>query len=324
MPGSRTPTPLTVPHAATAQRPAWPELPSAVQDWIVDQLGSPVISAISERSGYTPGFAARLVLADGRRLFAKVAGWGREWLLDSYAKEATKRRTLPDAVPAPELITDARTVIDSVDWQLLIFTEIDGRPPHRPWTVDDIRIAVRTVEAAARALTPAPAGYPWQPLSAELGELSPDKEEMITERFGDHAAEMRELVAALPERCNGTTLVHADLRDDNMIIGADGRGWIVDWNFPLLGRQWIDLVTLLISVRGDGRDADAILAASPLVGPGDREAIDTLLADLALYYAIASGSPEPDGSPYLREHQRWSREVVADWLAERRNWPRGH
>ena len=323
MPGSRTPTPLTVPHAATAQRPDWSDLPAEVRDWVVDQLGAAVVSAISERSGYTPGFAARLVLADGRRVFAKVAGWGREWLLESYAKEAAKRRTLPAGVPAPELIIDARTVIDSTEWQLVIFTEIDGRPPHRPWIAGDIRVAVRAVEDAARALTPAPAGYPWEPLSVELGGLTPDKEQMITERFGDHAGEMRDLVAALPERCNGSTLVHADLRDDNRLIGADGRGWIVDWNFPLLGRPWTDLVTLLISVRGDGWDADAILAASRLVGPDDQEGIDSLLADLALYYAIASGSPEPDGSPYLREHQRWSGAVVADWLAERRHWPRG-
>lgn len=320
MSGSATPSPLTVPHAATAQRPTWPELPDAVRDWIDQELGSPVVSAVSERSGYTPGFASRLQLGDGRRVFAKLAGWDKGWLLESYAKEAAKRRTLPAGAPAPTLISDARTVIGGSDWQLLIFEEIVGRPPHRPWTGADVAIAVRTVEAAARALTPAPAGYDWEPLGAELGGLSADKDQMITERFGDHAAELRDLVIALPELCAGTTLVHADLRDDNMIIGVDGRGWIVDWNYPLLGKPWTDLVTLLISVRGDGMDADAILDASPLVGPDDKDAIDSLLADLALYYAIACAGPEPDGSPYLREHQRWSGAVVADWLAERRGW----
>lgn len=320
MPGSRTLTPLTVPHAATAQRPAWSELPPAVRDWVQDEVGAPVVWAISERSGYTPGFAARLRLGDGRRVFSKVAGWGLEWLLESYAKEAAKRRTLPAAVPAPTMILDARTVIDDLDWQLLIFEEIAGRPPHRPWTQDEVEIAVRAVETAAEALTPAPVGYPWQPLSAELGGISPDKEMMITERFGDHADELRELVGGFGDLCDGSTLVHADLRDDNLIIGTDGRGWIVDWTFPLLGRPWVDLVTLLISVRGDGLDADAILEASPLVGPEDKDGIDSLLADLALYYAIMSGGPEPDGSPYLREHQRWSGIVVTDWLAERRGW----
>ena len=317
---ARPPTPLTVPHAGTAQRPAWADLPVAVRAWVEDRLGARVAAAASQRSGYTPGFAARLQLDDGRRVFAKIAGWGKEWLLESYANEALKRRTLPVAVPAPELIFDDRAVIDGADWQLLVFAEIDGRPPHRPWTDADLATAVRAVETAAQALTPAPAGYPWEPLSQALGGLGPDKEQMIIERFGDHADELRDLIIALPERCNGISLVHCDLRDDNMIIGADGRAWIVDWNFPALGKPFVDLVTLLMSARGDGHDVEAILEASPVVTPEDKEAIDSLLADLALYYAIASTSPEPDGSPFLREHQRWNGVVVADWLAERRGW----
>lgn len=311
---------MTVPHAATAQRPDWAGVPEPVRDWVQDQLQARVLSATSELSGYTPGFAARLRLDDGRRVFAKIGGWGLDWLLESYAEEAIKRRLLPVGVPAPELISDAQAVIDDESWQLLIFDEIDGRPPHRPWTEADLAIAVRTVETAAQALTPAPAGYNWELLSDNLGGLGPDKEQMIIERFGDHADELRELVTALPERCNGTTLVHLDLRDDNMIIGADGRGWIVDWNFPVLGKPFVDLVTLLMSARGDGQDVDQILDASPLVNRCDEEAIDSLLADLALYYAIACRGGEPDGSVYLREHQRWHAEVVADWLAERRNW----
>lgn len=320
MPASGRPLPLTVPHAATAQRPDWSDLPRQVRDWVQDQLGATVESASSELSGYTPGFAARLRLGDGRRVFAKIAGWGKDWLLESYANEALKRRTLPAEVPAPELISAARTVINSSDWQLLIFVEIDGRPPHRPWTDTDLAIAVDAVETAAQALTPAPAGYEWEPFSEATGSLGPDKEHMIIERFGDHADEVRELVTALPQHCNGSTLVHCDLRDDNMIIGADGRGWIVDWNFPALGKPFIDLVTLMMSARGDGHDVEAILAASPLTAAEDKESIDSLIADLALYYAIASGGPEPDGSPHLREHQRWSAVVVADWLAERRGW----
>ena len=311
---------MTVPHAATAQRPGWSDLPSEVRDWVQDQLGSAVVSATSELSGYTPGFAARLRLGDGRRVFAKIAGWGKDWLLESYANEALKRRTLPAGVPAPELIGEATTMINSSDWQLLIFTEIDGRPPHRPWTDTDLAIAVQAVETAAQALTPAPDGYDWEPFSEATGSLSPDKEQMIIERFGAHADEVRDLVVAFPHHCNGNTLVHCDLRDDNLIIGADGKGWIVDWNFPALGKPFIDLVTLLMSARGDGHDVEKILAVSPLTSAEDSEAIDSLIADLALYYAIASGGPEPDGSPHLREHQRWSGLVVADWLAERRRW----
>ena len=68
MPVARGPLPLTVPHGATAQRPRWSDLPPEVRDWVQDQLGVAVLSATSELSGYTPGFAARLRLGDGPRL----------------------------------------------------------------------------------------------------------------------------------------------------------------------------------------------------------------------------------------------------------------
>jgi aminoglycoside phosphotransferase (APT) family kinase protein len=218
------------------------------------------------------------------------------------------------------LIKDVRTRLGEEDWLMLIFEEVDGRPPRRPWTIDDVMAAVAAVETTAQALTPAPSGFDWQPLSVELGGLSPDKEEAIDRDFPTHAGELRELVAAFGDLCAGDTLVHADLRDDNMIIDRSGRAWICDWNFPLLGRPFVDLVTLLISVRGDGLDADRLLRNSSLVTPHDASAIDSFLADLMLYYRIASRRPGPDSSPHLRDHQRWNGRVIAGWLAERRGW----
>ncbi|HEY9290355.1 MAG TPA: phosphotransferase [Microlunatus sp.] len=312
--------PLSVPVANTAQRPEWEQLPAAVRDWVEDQLGAAVTDSRSQRSGYTPGFASRVGLADGRRAFVKIAGWGKEWLLESYAKEALKRRTLPAGVPAPQLLADGRATIDGQEWQSLIFVDIDGRPPHRPWRMAEATAAVKAVERTAQLLTPAPTGFDWLPLSAELGDLPPDKEQAIEEWFADHVDEMRELVLGFADRCVGNTLVHADLRDDNMIIGADGTAWICDWNFPMLGKPYVDLVTLLLSIRGDGLDADAMLAASPLVTAEDADGIDSLLADLSLYYVIAADRPAADGSPYLRRHQAWNRDVTIGWLADRRGW----
>jgi hypothetical protein len=312
--------PLTVPHAATAQRPQWSELPADVRALIQDQLGAEVLHSTSQNSGYTPGFAARTELADGRRFFIKVASSDRPWMFESYANEAAKRRTLPAGVPAPELVRAGSTRLGDRDWLVLIFADVDGGPPRRPWTTAELQAAVQAVQTSAIALDPAPPGFDWLPLSVELGGLSPDKEDMIEREFADHADELRELVSTFDQRCHGPALVHADLRDDNMIIDTAGKAWICDWNFPLLGPRWVDLVTLLISARGDGHDVERVLAESPLVEPADSDGIDSLLADLALYYAIAWRQPEPDTSRYLREHQRWNGRVTADWLAERRGW----
>ncbi|SDS90705.1 phosphotransferase family protein [Microlunatus soli] len=320
MPDPSPVMPLTTPTAGTAQRPSWGELPTAVRSWVQDQLGSAVIEGRSQRSGYTPGFASRLTLADGSPAFVKIMGWGHDYLLPSYRNEGEKRRRLPAGLAAPRLRCSDEARIAEQDWVLLIFDDIDGHPPRRPWDPDEARIAIETVEHNADLLTPAPADYPWLSITDELGGLSPDKEEAIDRLFGDHRSELRELVGSFGELCSGESLVHADLRDDNMLIGSDGSGWVCDWSFPVLGRSFIDLVTLLLSIRGDGLDADALLAASPLLTPADADGVDSLLADLMLYYVISAAKPGPDNSPYLRDHQRWNGKVAARWLADRRGW----
>ncbi len=74
-------------------------------------------------------------------------------------------------------------------------------------------------------------------------------------------------------------------------------------------------------MAGDvGWDVDALLASSPLLGPGDAAGVDSLLADLALYYLISQHAPEPDNSSHLRAHQARSAAVVRHWLVDRRGW----
>ena len=67
----------------------------------------------------------------------------------------------------------------------------------------------------------------------------------------------------------GSTVVHIDIRDDNLMLTADGRVLLCDWNWPVAGAAWLDTVFLMIGPRGDGLDVDALLAASP-AHPGRR------------------------------------------------------
>ncbi|MGI8642592.1 MAG: aminoglycoside phosphotransferase family protein, partial [Thermomicrobiales bacterium] len=59
---------------AAGVRPAWTDIPQRVREAVEDWLGSPVVSASSQAGGFSPGVAARLLTADGRRIFAKIAG----------------------------------------------------------------------------------------------------------------------------------------------------------------------------------------------------------------------------------------------------------
>src|SRR4051794_29303188 len=65
-PGSRQPPP------AHGVRIEWQALPEHVHAAVEQRLGSPVVSAASQLSGFSPGVAARIQTADGRRIFLKA------------------------------------------------------------------------------------------------------------------------------------------------------------------------------------------------------------------------------------------------------------
>jgi hypothetical protein len=101
------------------------------------------------------------------------------------------------------------------------------------------------------------------------------------------------------------------------MLTADGRVVLCDWNWPRLAAPWIDLVGLLLSVHGDGLDADAIVRVNPLTHGVDPRSIDSFLAVLWCYFTTVSDEPPPATSPYLRQFQRLQGEWALSWLAAR-------
>jgi len=89
--------------------------------------------------------------------------------------------------------------------------------------------------------------------------------------WADHIDELADLGDRSRALLAGQTLAHLDLRDDNLIIDADGTAWVCDWNFPAVGPPWVDAVCPAISMYGDGHDVDALLAETALIGPADGE-----------------------------------------------------
>ena len=62
---------------AAGVRVAWADLPARVRDVVEEILGAPVVEAVSQPGGFSPGSADRVRTADGRRAFVKaVAGVG--------------------------------------------------------------------------------------------------------------------------------------------------------------------------------------------------------------------------------------------------------
>ncbi|MCW2803120.1 MAG: aminoglycoside phosphotransferase family protein [Propionibacteriaceae bacterium] len=313
--------PLTVPTAATAQRPRWAELPVEVRERIEAVVGSPVRTAVSQGSGYTPGFASRLRLADGRGVFVKAASSDRGWLVEAYRTEAQRLELLPLAVPAPRLQHLVEIATRHGSWLVLIFDDVGGRPPRRPWLAAEADLVLAAVRDLSVALTPAPAGHRWERFVQEFFTRTNVYFDRIAElgSLPDIGDQTRSLALAGLE-LEGVTLVHSDLRDDNILIDMSGRVWVCDWNFPTRGPIWADTLTVAIAMHGDGLNGDDLLARSGLVSPADEEMIDGVLALLLGYFYFSSSEAAPDGSPFLRAHQAWYARVAEDWLRQRRGW----
>lgn len=292
----------------------WAHLPPRVRSAIEGRLGGPVASAQSQDGGFTPGFASVLTLDDGSRHFVKAAsGTAQRAFAASYRDEAVQLAGLPAGVPTPRLLWTE----DVEDWFVLATEHVEARAPHRPWTDADLALAAEMALTTAAALTPAPQGA-----TSAVEEFAawPGLWDVI-----DHprAAEIGALAAAYADVVTGDTLAHTDVRDDNILITGDGdreRALLCDWNWPVRGPAWLDSLLLLVGPRGDGLDVEAHLAAHPLLSGVPAGDVDVVLALVLGYFTASAAQRVPPTSPYLRAAQAWQRDVVDDWLAERRGW----
>ncbi len=315
---------VVIPVRRTAMRPAWADLPSGMRSLIEAEAGAPVLGSWSAGTGFTPGFASRLDLADGRRVFVKAASTADDringWPLSgAYRDEARKLTALPPGIGAPRLLWHRDVEMDGLRWIVLGLEYVDGAPPRRPWRRDELRLVLDKLAATASALSDVPAGLQIARVEDEL--LGGLERRLIQIRgLGDRdwARLIEGLSQGAAEVVRGLGIVHLDLRDDNILIDGTGHVWFVDWNWPALGAPWIDLVCLLISVNGDGLDADAYLAEHPLTRDVDPRAVDCLLAALWSHWAVGRHQDVPIKSPHLRTHQAWYADATKTWLTTRR------
>jgi hypothetical protein len=320
-----TSTGVVVPVRATSRRPQWAELPEGVRALIESRLGSEVVSALSAGTGFTPGFASRLTLADGSSVFVKAAssaydrvhGWP---LSDAYREEVRKLALLPDGIGAPPLLWSEDCAVDGEQWIAVAFQNIDGRPPRRPWRQHQLDLVLDRIAAIAPLLRPAPTGLDLEPIGEHLAGNAEERLERIAPLEPDAAwlTAMSSLCAdALAGAIAGDAVVHMDLREDNILIDSADQVWFVDWNWPVVGADWVDLVCLVLSAVGDGYDGESLLATHPLTRDVDPRAVNALLAVLWSFWAVGVLDPVPHGSPHLRDHQRWYLDTTRAWLERR-------
>ncbi|HET6166787.1 MAG TPA: phosphotransferase [Marmoricola sp.] len=308
--------PSTIPHGRTAQRLEWSHLPPVVRAQVEERCGSPIVEAVSQGGGFTPGFASVLICEDGSRHFVKAASNAAQRMFAaSYREEARKMRALPDSVPAPRLLWSFED-----EWVVLGLEYVAARPPKRPWRAADLDLCLDALGVVAKRLTPVPAELGLDPIAEELADWPAFWEELRGRPDLPHADEAAALASSFADVVVGDTVVHTDVRDDNVLLTTDGRALFCDWNWPVAGADWLDSLIMLIGPRGDGLDVDAVIATRPLLRDVPADHLDRVLALVCGYFLKSADEPVPSTSPYIRDAQRWQGEVVWDWLCERRGW----
>jgi aminoglycoside phosphotransferase (APT) family kinase protein len=299
-------------------RCAWSELPAATSAAIEQALGAKVVDADSQEHGFSPGLAARCALDDGRRVFVKAVS---EHVNADSARlarhEIRVNAHLGQVEAAPRLLHAA----DDGTWVLAVFEDVDGRHPAVPWTDAELGMVLGALDDAPGVRAGAPTDLPtvvelldddmsgWRKLQASGAPVPADQPAGLDT--------LVELEAAWAHHMPPDHLIHVDLRDDNLLIGADGRVRIVDWANAALGPAWLDVVCMVPSIAANSVwTPGQIWSRSAFSDSVETDALTAAVAALSGYFTEASQRPPVPQIPGLREFQAAQARPARAWLTE--------
>lgn len=293
-----------------------------VRGSLEDRLGSRVVAAVTQPTGFSPGLAARLRLEDGRRVFIKAVSEGANPdTPDIHRREARILAALPGSIPVPRLLW----TYDDAGWVALCLAEIDGRHPHEPWTEEDLSLVIAAAKMLAKDLTPSPVEVDQTAAGAFATAINGWQVALGRNETRLDAWAMRnlprlaELESRAPAAAAGDTLLQFDMRADNILI-SDGRVYFVDWPWARTGAWWIDLLLMAPSVAMQGGPEPEDLLRRMDVGEVSPGAIDAVICAMTGYFVVRALEPPPQGIPTVRAFQAAQGRVAIPWLRERTGW----
>jgi aminoglycoside phosphotransferase len=315
---------VTAPPAAGA-RVEYAATPARLRHWVEETLRAPVVSAVTQPGGFSPGVAARLTCQDGTRAFCKaVSSAANEDSPEFHRREQRITAALPATAPVPRLIA----VYDDGEWVGLLLADVDGRQPTIPWQPDELARVIRALDDLSEALTPNPCSEApslaaaeaheldcWQQLQA--GVIDPSG---LDEWCKDHLDDLAGLESGWVAATAGDTLLHLDLRADNLLLSSD-RVWVVDWPAACVGKPWVDIATFAPSVAMQGGPPpDDVLAMSAIGRAADPGDLAVWICALTGYFLGHALLAPPPGLPTVREFQYAQGVIALDWLRRLTGW----
>jgi aminoglycoside phosphotransferase (APT) family kinase protein len=305
-------------------RPDWAALPTSARSALECWLDARVASATSERSGFSPGVAARVQTADPRRFSVKAGGADPNPDLPTiYRREARIASALPPDAPAPRFLWSYEDEVSG--WVMLVFEEVDGAHPRLPWVDEELDRVLAALRGMANSLTPSPVSD--VPTAREDFTERMNGWQLLRDAPGSHLDEwsirhlkaLAEAEAQAAAAVQGDSLVHFDIRADNLLLTADGVVF-VDWPLAVLGAPWLDLLFFAPSVQMQGGPRPEELLARCDSGEVDADSITAVVVAIAGFFTQHSLLPPPPGLPTVRAFQSAQAVIARRWVAERTGW----
>jgi len=309
---------------AEGVRVAWEQVPGPVRAAIEGVCGARVAQAQTQAGGFSPGLAARVRCENGARFFVKaVSAQANPDTPGLHRQEGRVLGALGPLIASRHLpIPRLHGVVEEPPWVALVLDDVAGRQPALPWRAAELAQVVAVLDDLADALTPAPAAVPdvaerlggeftgWRTLAASPGH------DRLDQWSRQHLELLAGMEPAWAEHTAGDTLLHADIRADNLLIA--GRGpVVVDWPWACRGAAFVDVVLFAPSVAMQGGPPPADLIASSRHGrAASREALAALACGMAGYLTERALRPPPPGLPTVRAFQAAQGAVTRRWLAE--------
>jgi len=207
----------------------------------------------------------------------------------------------------------ARLIVweDDLDFPVLLLEDLSQAVWPPPWTVDRVSRVIATLEQVrvtpVAALLPSAESYR-ESLSGWI-RVAEDPKPFLSL----HLASSSWLQTSLPvlldatrrARLHGSSLVHFDIRSDNICFEG-ARTLLVDWPNACCGNPSLDFVGWLPSLTLEGGSFHKKLT---------REEVE-LLAMISGYWASRAGLPPPEGATSVRSIQLAQLRIALPWAVD--------
>jgi len=265
---------------------------------------------------------AERILGTEAKNWARVVSRGysvnEHWTV-GFADGSRAFLKLASVDPGPQWVRDERRVFECVDGSfmplllgfedgdrpLLILEDMlpDARwpPPWQPGDIDAVLAALN--EVASAPLWASCRGSRRAP--CRDGRTSPRTRcrssglRIVTAEWLERSLPAL-LEASDPALLDGGSLVHCDVRSDNLCLRG-GRAVLLDWNHARVGNPAFDVAFWLPSLALEGGPDRATFG------------VDELAVFVAGFFAAQAGLPAPEGAPRVRSFQRAQLEVALPW-----------